>query len=98
MIRALEEDGEVETGYKQVGAISIREKKETLLEMKEIALKRREDAPEIGEVTLLSPKETRKLFPPIADGLGSVHVSGAARVNGQQLRRALIQGAKKRTA
>ena len=95
LIQALEEDGEVETGYKQVGAISIREKKETLLEMKEIALKRREDAPEIGVVTLLSPKETRKLFPPIADGLGSVHVSGAARVNGQQLRRALIQGAKK---
>ncbi|HEY4600341.1 MAG TPA: FAD-binding oxidoreductase [Cerasibacillus sp.] len=95
IINELEKDGEKETGYKQVGALSVRAKKETLLEMKEIALKRRVNAPEIGEVTILNPKETRKLFPPIAEGLGAVHVSGAARVDGGKLRKALINGALK---
>lgn len=93
MIKELEEAGEKETGYKKVGALSVRAKKETLQEMKDIALKRRIDAPEIGDITILSPKETRKLFPPIAEGLGAVYVSGAARVDGSKLRKALINGA-----
>jgi D-amino-acid dehydrogenase len=98
LIAKLEADGETETGYKQVGAISLHLDSEKLEKMAERAIKRREDAPEIGEVTVLSPAETQRLFPPIADEYGSVFVSGGARVNGRLLRNALVSAAVKNGA
>lgn len=98
LIAKLEADGEMETGYKRVGAISLHSDPEKLEKMAERAIKRREDAPEIGEVTVLSPAETQRLFPPIADEYGSVFVSGGARVNGRSLRNALVSAAVKNGA
>jgi D-amino-acid dehydrogenase len=98
LIAQLEADGETDTGYKRVGAISLHLDPEKLEKMAERAIKRREDAPEIGEVTVLSPAETQRLFPPIADEYGSVFVSGGARVNGRSLRNALVSAAVKNGA
>lgn len=98
LIAKLEADGETETGYKRVGAISLHSDPEKLEKMAERAKKRREDAPEIGEVTVLSPAETQRLFPPIAEEYGSVFVSGGARVNGRALRNALISASVKNGA
>lgn len=98
LIHQLEEDGETDTGYKRVGAISIHTDAVKLDKMEERAYKRREDAPEIGEITRLSASETKKLFPILADGYESVHISGAARVNGRALCRSLLSAAKKRGA
>jgi len=98
LINYLKEDGEEETGYKRVGAISLHTDQKKFLKMEERVLKRKEDAPEIGEITRLTEKETKSLFPPLADEFFSLHVSGAARVNGRALRDALIQAAKKRGA
>jgi D-amino-acid dehydrogenase len=98
LIAQLEADGEKETGYKRVGAISLHSDPEKLEKMAERAIKRREDAPEIGEVTVLSPAETQRLFPPIAEEYGSVFVSGGARVNGRALRNALVSAAVKNGA
>ncbi|MFC4321184.1 NAD(P)/FAD-dependent oxidoreductase [Litchfieldia salsa] len=95
LITQLEQDGEVETGYKKVGAISLHHDDSKLDKMEERAYKRREDAPEIGEITRLSPKETKALFPVLSEEFGSVHISGAARVNGRALRNALIHAAGK---
>jgi len=95
LIEQLKADGETETGYGQVGAISLHTDTDKLGKMVERALKRREDAPEIGEVKILSPDETKKLFPPIAEEYASVYISGAARVNGRELRNALINASKK---
>jgi D-amino-acid dehydrogenase len=61
--------------------------------MAERTRKRREDAPEIGEITILSPSETKRLFPPLSEVHGSVHVSGGARVNGRAICKALINSA-----
>ncbi|WP_242288792.1 FAD-binding oxidoreductase [Bacillus cereus group sp. BfR-BA-01319] len=55
-------------------------------------------APEIGEITRLSAEETKKLFPALSEEYSSVHISGAARVNGRSLRNALISAAKKHGA
>src|SRR5690625_6011205 len=63
--------------------------------MRERALKRREEAPEIGEVTLLNQQQTKSLFPPLAEEYRSVHVSGAARVDGRNLRNSLLRAAEK---
>ncbi|MCV5403990.1 FAD-binding oxidoreductase, partial [Escherichia coli] len=52
----------------------------------------------IGEITRLSAEETKKLFPALSEEYSSVHISGAARVNGRLLRNALISAAKKHGA
>ncbi|WP_413310053.1 FAD-binding oxidoreductase [Bacillus sp. 1P10SD] len=91
LIAQLEADGEKETGYKRVGAISLHSDINKLEQMAERALKRREEAPEIGDITILSPAETKQLFPPLSEEFGSVHVSGGARVNGRALRESLIR-------
>lgn len=98
LIKQLKADGETETGYKRVGAISIHSDIEKLEKMAERARQRRVDAPEIGEIQILSPEETKKLFPPIGEEYGSVYVSGGARVNGRALRDALIRASQKNGA
>ncbi|MEH7302795.1 NAD(P)/FAD-dependent oxidoreductase [Neobacillus drentensis] len=95
LIAQLEADGEKETGYKRVGAISLHSDINKLEQMAERARKRREEAPEIGDITILSPAETKQLFPPLSEEFGSVHVSGGARVNGRALRESLIRSSKK---
>lgn len=59
LIQQLEEDGETDTGYNRVGAISLHTDEKKLDQMEERAYKRREDAPEIGEITRLSAEETK---------------------------------------
>lgn len=98
LIAQLEADGETDTGYKRVGAISLHTDPAKLEQMAERARKRREDAPEIGEITILTPSETKRVFPPLSGDFGSVHVSGGARVDGRSLRDALIRGAQKNGA
>jgi D-amino-acid dehydrogenase len=95
LIDQLKADGESITGYNQVGAISLHTDEEKLKKIAERARTRREDAPEIGEITILSPAETKRLFPLLSDEheYGSVYVSGGARVNGRALRDALIHSA-----
>lgn len=98
LIESLANDGELDTGYGQVGALSVHTSIEKLEAMQKRAVKRREDAPEIGEITLLNHEQTKALFPPLEVGYQAVHVSGAARVDGGKLNQSLIQGAKKHGA
>lgn len=71
--------------YNQVGTLLFKSKPEYLDEMLEIGMKRREDALEIGELSILSPDEIREKCP-IYDGEESaVWAAGGARVDGQQL-------------
>ncbi|WP_209124889.1 FAD-binding oxidoreductase [Alkalihalobacillus sp. BA299] len=95
LIRELEEIGETNTGYTKVGALSLHTDELKLDKIVERAHKRREEAPEIGEITKLTPTEAKALFPPLAEEYGAVHISGGARVNGRALRDAMINGAKK---
>lgn len=98
LISQLEADGETETGYKKVGAICIHTDENKLEKMEERALHRLDGAPEIGEITKLSPDETHKRFPPLAEEYSSVYISGGARVNGRALCQSLIKAAKKHGA
>ncbi len=94
LIRELEELGETETGYKQVGIVSIHEDSK-LDKMEAKAMERLEDAPEMGEVKRLTAGETRAVFPYATERYGSLYVSGAARVDGSSIRDALIRAAVK---
>jgi D-amino-acid dehydrogenase len=98
LIQQLEEDGETETGYRRVGAVSLHTDAAKLEKMEQRALNRRDDAPEIGDIRQLNSSETSKLFPPLSMEYASVNISGAARVNGRALREALVSAAKKHGA
>jgi D-amino-acid dehydrogenase len=96
LIKELETLGEIETGYRRVGAISLHTEEKKLDKMMERAVKRREAAPEIGDITKLSAVETKKRFPLLSEEFAAVHVSGAARVDGRALRHALIRAGEKK--
>lgn len=98
MIAELEQSGETNTGYARVGALSIHTDKEKLLTLEKRALTRKEDAPELGDISTLSADETKALFPPLGESYASVHVTGAARVDGRALRDALLRAAQKHGA
>ncbi|ANB58816.1 3-hydroxyacyl-CoA dehydrogenase, NAD binding domain protein [Anoxybacillus sp. B7M1] len=94
-IQELQSHGETETGYERVGALCLHTDKEKLEKMMDRTLQRRQEAPEIGEVTKLSFTQAKQLFPALAEGYEAVYVSGAARVNGKALRDALVRAAQK---
>lgn len=98
LIEELESEGETETGYAKVGALSIHMDSEKIEKMEERAYKRLEEAPEIGEITQLDEHRTRELFPLLVEGYSSVHISGAARVDGRALRDALLRSAQRNGA
>lgn len=93
LIEELTKDGHTETGYKRVGAMKLARSAKELVETKKRVLKRKENAPEIGEVTLLDPEQTKERFPLLAHHYPSVHISGAARVDGNLFRNALLRSA-----
>ncbi|WP_144511858.1 FAD-binding oxidoreductase [Bacillus sp. FJAT-22090] len=95
LVKELEDLGETSTGYKQVGAIALQNEEKKLQKMLERAIAKREEAPEIGELKILSPEETKLLFPLLSENAASLYVEGAARVDGRAMRDALIGAAKK---
>lgn len=98
LIKELEAEGETQTGYAKVGALSVHQDPEKIRKMEERALQRKADAPEIGGITRLSEEETHQSFPLLERGYQSVRISGAARVDGRALRDALIRSAQRHGA
>ncbi|RWZ60191.1 FAD-binding oxidoreductase [Halobacillus fulvus] len=95
LIEELESMGEKNTGYSQVGAINIFDTEEKLDKKMNVAQKRKLEAPEMGEISRLSPKDTKELFPILAEQYRAVHISGGARVNGAALNQALLNASVK---
>ena len=93
LVEELEHSGQFRTGYARVGALCIHQDHGKLAAIKERAELRKVDAPEIGELTLLSELEARERFPLLTEGYAALHVAGAARVDGRQLRDALLGAA-----
>lgn len=98
LIQELQDAGETDTGYAQVGALSIHEDVDKISKMEERAQARKEQAPEIGDITCLDEQETHTRFPLLKKGYHAVHISGAARIDGRALRDALIRSAQKNGA
>ncbi|MFD2208236.1 NAD(P)/FAD-dependent oxidoreductase [Virgibacillus halophilus] len=94
LVKELTEDGQKNTGYKRTGALFLRNSKEKLQAFKQSALVRREEAPEIGEITLLNPQQATAIFPPLQEAYGAVHIAGGARVDGGRLVHSLLEATK----
>jgi D-amino-acid dehydrogenase len=91
LIAALAEAGETDTGYRRTGAMLVSGDTRELAWIERTA--RQRQAAAMGEITRLSAHEAQALFPPLRPGLGSVHVSGGARVDGRRLAAALLRAA-----
>ncbi|PID16607.1 FAD-dependent oxidoreductase [Sporosarcina sp. P34] len=88
-IRSLEKHGEMETGYKKVGALAIHTELNRLEKKVDLLNMRKEQSPEIGEVELLNAAQIASYFPILSDEYSAVRISGAAKVEGDQLLKAL---------
>ncbi|WP_040978618.1 NAD(P)/FAD-dependent oxidoreductase [Oceanobacillus jeddahense] len=98
LIKQLESDGEADTGYKIVGALSVSKDSGELDRIEKAVRDKQSDAPELGDVERLNHEEAKQKFPPLADDLGAVYVSGAARIDGRLLRESMKRAAVKNGA
>jgi len=79
--------------YKQVGTLLFKKKHDHLYEMLEIGKKRRENAPEIGELKVLSPEEVKEMLPIYDKDQSALWAAGGARVDGNELVSLLLEKA-----
>ncbi|MEU8634152.1 FAD-dependent oxidoreductase [Amycolatopsis sp. NPDC048633] len=87
-----------DSSFEVVGGMVVSADDAELTEAHERLTARAAEAPEIGEIRRLDSAQARELFPELAPGLSAVHLSGAGRVDGHQLRRALLSAAERRGA
>jgi len=93
LISELQNIGEEDVGYKRVGALYVSKDSFALDKKKQLLEMRRNETPEVGDISKLTNAEARELFPPLHEELEAIYVSGAARVDGR-----LLQGALERSA
>jgi D-amino-acid dehydrogenase len=100
LIPQLAEEGEPHTGFETVGELLVAlddDEQDLLEEMRQIAEGRKSDGvPGIGDLALVDTTTAREMFPPLSEIRGALHIAGAARIDGRQLRMALIGAAEKR--
>jgi len=71
--------------YQKVGTLLFTKKEKNLKELLDIGRKRRENAPEIGDLKILSPDEIKNFIPIYDKEKSALYASGGARVDGSQL-------------
>ncbi len=98
LIAQLEADGEVNVGYKKVGALSVSSDKKLLDDVEERVRQKRKSSPEAGDIERLTGEEAQALFPPLNPELEAVYITGAARVDGRLMRASLKRAAEKHGA
>jgi len=79
--------------YQQVGTLLFTKKDKNLEDLLEIGIKRREEAPEIGELKILTPGEIRAYIPIYSKTRRALFAAGGARVDGKALIEAVLKAA-----
>lgn len=82
--------GAGDIGYRRNGSLIVDTDAEVLAAIAERVARRSAGSVVAGQLRMLTPAEARQHFPPLADGLAAVWVSGGARVDGRLLRDALL--------
>ncbi|MFD1037846.1 NAD(P)/FAD-dependent oxidoreductase [Virgibacillus byunsanensis] len=95
LVKELNQLGVHVTSYSQVGSLYLHKSDNKLDIMVNDATERRETAPEIGEVSMFSGQDVEQFVPIMSERMGAVHISGGAKVNADEFRYALIEGAQK---
>ena len=89
----LDDLGETEVGYRQVGALALAADERDREQIRQALLALRAAAPEIGDVAEVSGADAQRLFPPLRADAAAVYIGGAARVDGRKLAAALVRAA-----
>ena len=84
-------DGEGDISYRQVGSIVIPQDAALLDGVEARLRRRRDDAPEMGEVRRLTPGQARDLFPLLRGDRAGLWIEGTARVDGRRLAASLLK-------
>ena len=93
LVHLLAELGETDLGFRRVGALVVSDDADELAAFDTVLSRRRADTPEMGATSLLSPRETGALFPPLRGDLAGLHVAGGARVDGRRMAAGLLRAA-----
>jgi len=91
LVADLAERGEVNFGYRQVGALILAKDETELAEVEARLMPRVAEAPEAGKVTRMTGTEAQALFPPLRDDLYALHVEGGARVEARAIAAAMMR-------
>lgn len=98
LVASLAEIGQTDTRYEVVGELLLARTEEELAALPAtanlLAERRSAGMPNIGTVTEVDDASARELFPALGPIKGALHVAGAARVDGDFMRRALLGGAR----
>ncbi len=84
--------------YKQVGTLVFKTNDQYLDDLLDIGEKRRENAPEIGELKILPPEKVREKVPIYTKESPALWASGGARVDGKKLVELVLEEASKNGA
>ena len=93
LIAGLAEVGEADVGFRRTGALVVSSDPEELTAFQAMLTRRQADTPEMGAISLLTPDETRELFPPLRPDFAAVHIAGGARVDGRRMATGLLRAA-----
>jgi D-amino-acid dehydrogenase len=94
-LEALAETGVTDVGYRASGSLVVAADPEELDDAERRIRHRVADVAQAGAVERVDERHARELFPPLAPGLGAVHIAGGARVDGRRLRAGLLAGAQR---
>lgn len=95
LCKDVQEDGGEASFYTVSGAVLLKKTAKATQEQYEIGLKRREDAPEIGDLKILNKEELTTLLPSIQTQENALYVAGGARLDGDAMVRELLTLVKK---
>ena len=93
LVPVLAECGETDLGFRRVGALVVSDDADELAAFHAMLCRRRADTPEMGDTSVLSPRDARALFPPLRTDLAGLHVANGARVDGRRMAAGLLRAA-----
>ena len=91
LLDSLEESGQEVDFYQRSGVFLLKKDESKLEELYELALKRREESPLIGQLAILDQASANELFPGLQGFDRLLYASGGARVDGQLLVTRLLE-------
>lgn len=86
-------DGVDDVGYRRTGSLVVSDDATAPDEVEARVRSRAEDWPCVGDINRLTARRARELFPPLAEQLSAVYISGGARADGRKLRLGLLDAA-----
>lgn len=93
LVEQLADDGVQDIDYRIAGSLVVNANEKILDDAEQRVRRRTEHVTDAGTISRLTPAEAQAIFPPLANGMSGLHISGGARVDGRTLRHGLLTAA-----